>query len=99
MAHFSDHHHTGETVSETGGYICKAGTKMELNQGDTFPNCPATGEATTWTHAAHTHQTGDAVMESGHYLDADGDHAVLQKGEKFPTCPSTGESISWRHEE
>ncbi|MFA1711492.1 hypothetical protein ACDX66_07255 [Peribacillus frigoritolerans] len=81
MAH-TDHHHTGETVSEAGAYICTTGEKKHLHQGDIFPECPSTGNSTTWTHASHTHRTGETVMESGHYLDADGEHVVLQQGEK-----------------
>ncbi|MFB9759411.1 hypothetical protein [Ectobacillus funiculus] len=99
MPHFTDHHHTGETVSEPGTYICATGEKKELKQGETFPDCPSTGHATTWTHASHSHRTGETVMESGHYVDADGEHVVLQKGEKFPSCPSTGESVTWTHEQ
>ncbi|CAH0197153.1 hypothetical protein [Peribacillus simplex] len=99
MAHITDHHHTGETVSEAGAYICTTGEKKDLHQGETFPECPSTGNSTTWTHASHAHRTGETVMESGHYLDADGEHVVLQQGEKFPSCPSTGESITWTHEQ
>ena len=99
MPHFTDHHHTGETVSEPGTYICATGEKKELKQGETFPDYPSTGHATTWTHASHSHRTGETVMESGHYVDADGEHVVLQKGEKFPSCPSTGESVIWTHEQ
>lgn len=99
MSHMKDHHHTGEIVSEAGTYICAAGEKAELHQGETFPECPSAGNATTWTHANHTHRTGETVMESGHYIDADGEHAVLQQGEIFPCCPSTGQSVTWIHEE
>ncbi|MDQ6596383.1 hypothetical protein E2K98_02545 [Bacillus salipaludis] len=99
MTHFTDHHHTGETVSETGTYICSTGEKKELHQGNTFPECPSTGGSTTWTHASHTHRTGETVMESGHYIDADGEHVALKQGEKFPRCPSTGESVTWTHEQ
>lgn len=99
MAHFSDHHHSGKTVMESGQYVDAGGTKQELSQGDIFPNCPNTGKATTWTHASHVHRTGETVMESGHYIDADGEHVVLQQGEKFPSCPKTGQSITWTHEQ
>lgn len=99
MAHFSDLHHTGETVIESGEYIDSGGTKEELRQGETFPNCPVTGKETTWTHASHTHRTGETVMESGHYIDAHGEHVVLQQGDKFPNCPKTGEAITWSHEQ
>lgn len=32
MPHFTDHHHTGETVSEPGTYICATGEKRNLNK-------------------------------------------------------------------
>ncbi|GHH98852.1 hypothetical protein [Neobacillus kokaensis] len=99
MANFSDLHLTGETVIESGQYIDSGGTKKELRQGATFPNCPVTGKATTWTHASHTHLTGETVLESGNYIDKHGEHVVLQQGDKFPNCPKTGESITWTHEQ
>lgn len=99
MAHLTDHHHTGETVMESGQYIDAGGTKKEFRQGELFPKCPVTGKSTTWTHTNHTHRTGETVMESGHYIDADGEHIALQQGEKFPSCPKTGESITWTHEQ
>jgi len=48
MSHFTDHHHSGETVKESGQYIDAGGAKQELIQGDTFQNCPNTGKETTW---------------------------------------------------
>ena len=47
MTHITDHHHTGETVSEAGAYICTTGEKKDLHQGETFPECPSTGNSTT----------------------------------------------------
>ncbi len=32
----TDHHHTGETVSETGTYICAAGEKKNCKRGIHF---------------------------------------------------------------
>lgn len=99
MTQHGDHHKTGDKVSETGTYICHKGEKKELKEGDTFPKCPTTNEATTWTHASHTHRTGEEVKETGHYLCSSGGHVELKEGEKFPTCPSTNEATSWTHEQ
>ena len=99
MTHYTDHHHTGENVTEAGTYICPTGEKMQLQQGDSFPTCPSTGQVTTWKHASHIHKTGETVMESGHYTCTTGEHAELQQGERFPTCPSTKEETTWSHEQ
>ena len=98
MNHYTDHHHTGDVVSETGTYICAEGTQKQLNQGDKFPVCPNSGTNTTWTHASHSHKTGEKVMEAGHYVDADGQHVTLNIGDTFPNCPVTNKAVIWTHE-
>ncbi|MDH8001272.1 hypothetical protein [Bacillus cereus] len=99
MTHYTDHHHTGETVSETGMYISTTGEKQQFQQGENFPPSPSTGGSTVWHHASHTHKTGETVTEAGHYTCVTGEHVVLKQGEKFPICPSTGETTTWSHEQ
>ncbi|MBI0581350.1 hypothetical protein IEC97_28995 [Neobacillus cucumis] len=50
MSHFTDHHHTGETVMESGQYIDADGEHAVLQQGEKFPSCQKTGESVSWTH-------------------------------------------------
>lgn len=38
MTHITDHHHTGETVSEAGAYICTTGEKKTCIKGKPFLN-------------------------------------------------------------
>jgi hypothetical protein len=45
-------HHSGEIVTETGHYLDKDGDHIELKQGESFPNCPKSGQQTTWRHEA-----------------------------------------------
>jgi uncharacterized cupin superfamily protein len=90
-------HHSNEEVMETGRYVCAAGETKEFKQGDKFPMCPRTGEATTWRHADHKHKSGDNVTESGTYQDADGERIELNRGDVFPNCPRSGNPTSWQH--
>ncbi|MBA2941973.1 YjzC family protein [Paenibacillus sp. CGMCC 1.16610] len=52
MANPNHRHKTGEKVTEAGHYIDGDGGHVVLQAGDTFPNCPKTGKATTWKHEA-----------------------------------------------
>jgi uncharacterized cupin superfamily protein len=90
-------HHTSETVSETGTYICAAGERREFKQGDHFPLCPVTNQTTTWRHAGHRHQSGEKVTETGHYEDQDGERRNFKEGDIFPNCPKSGQPTSWMH--
>lgn len=49
--HEDHEHQTGDTVTETGHYVDKDGEHVDLTQGDAFPNCPKTNQATIWKHA------------------------------------------------
>ncbi|WP_168122558.1 hypothetical protein [Paenibacillus sp. HB172176] len=42
---------TGEAVEKTGDYICDAGRRVTLKEGDKFPYCPVTGIDTDWYYA------------------------------------------------
>ncbi|MBM7648643.1 hypothetical protein JOC78_001589 [Bacillus ectoiniformans] len=90
-------HHTNDTVKESGKYICAAGEARELQQGDTFPECPVSHEPTTWKHADHEHQSGEDVTETGTYVDRDGEKVELKLGDTFPNCPNTGQPTGWKH--
>ncbi len=97
MKTMTDLHHTHDEVMETGSYVCAAGEKRHLKQGDSFPACPQTGRDTSWRHTDHQHKTGERVTEAGQYIDADGEKIQLNIGDKFPSCPRTGNNTSWMH--
>lgn len=92
-----DLHQTGDTVTEAGHYFDRDGEHIVLQQGEEFPNCPNTGQPTSWRHEDHEHQTGDTVTETGHYVDKDGEHVDLTQGDAFPNCPKTNQATIWKH--
>jgi len=42
---------TGEYAEREGDYICEAGRRLTLKEGDKFPYCPITGLDTNWYYA------------------------------------------------
>lgn len=42
---------TGEQADREGDYICEAGRRITLKEGDKFPYCPVTGIDTNWYYA------------------------------------------------
>ncbi|MCR2805901.1 hypothetical protein [Paenibacillus soyae] len=42
---------TGERVQREGDYICEAGRRTALREGDKFPYCPVTGLDTNWYYS------------------------------------------------
>ncbi|WP_336788485.1 YjzC family protein [Paenibacillus sp. MMO-177] len=53
MANANHRHRSGEKVTENGHYTDSDGGHVVLQAGDTFPNCPKTGKATTWKHESN----------------------------------------------
>jgi hypothetical protein len=39
---------TGDRVTNPGEYICEAGERKNLREGEAFPVCPVDGGETTW---------------------------------------------------
>ncbi|GAA0480050.1 hypothetical protein GCM10008986_00680 [Salinibacillus aidingensis] len=50
MAEETREYRTGQGVPLTGEYICQSGEIAKLNENDSFPRCPVTGQETTWKH-------------------------------------------------
>ncbi|WP_168119997.1 hypothetical protein [Paenibacillus sp. HB172176] len=88
---------TGDTVEESGKYVCVSGEIKELQAGDVFPDCPITKQATNWRHMDHEHKTGEEVTASGKYVSNEGQEAELSVGKTFPVCPISGKDTSWKH--
>ena len=40
---------TGEICEQTGNYISESGQENRMQAGEKFPNCPVTGDKTTWS--------------------------------------------------
>lgn len=48
MSQTKTSYYTGEQVDQAGDYICEAGRRAALREGDKFPYCPVTGLDTNW---------------------------------------------------